>query len=708
MGKGIAVSLCAIGLVLAVTGSGSAGGRSALRPPTKLSSMLPLSARGFLPAAGTFGSATSGGTSVNVKVDPASTGGQHIPGIAVGPNRDVYVVWTDCADTDVTTSECNVAPRIYFARSTDGGKSFLPRVAITNGEGYANSAKLAVGPNGTIYVVWNDDRLTTDNYDVYISTSTDGGVSFGAALRINDVLPDFYWQYEPDIAVSGDGTVYVAWDRYYYDESLEDFDCDIYLAKSTDGGATFGANKKVNDGTDLQYKTGIKVGKSGQVYVVWSDQRNGGVPDVYFAKSTDGGATFSPGIRVNSYTDDSQQYPEIALDDDEKLYVVWSDGRRYTSDNSWDVYMARSVDGGASFEPEVKVNDADIATLNNEYPYPIIAAAKSGNVAVSWEDKRSEDWDVYLRRSFDGGATFVASTRVNDVGTGNQTVPDIAMDAAGRVYATWRDTRNGENIFDIYAAMNDQGISKLGTFRPADGTFYLDANGTGTWDGCGTDRCLQIGLNGDIPLVGDWDGTGSSKVGVFRPSDGVFYLDHNGNGVWDGCGTDRCLQIGMNGDIPLVGDWNGSGTSKVGLFRPADGTFYLDANGTGTWEGCGVDRCLQIGLNGDIPLVGDWDGTGLSKVGVFRPSDGIFYLDYNGSGTWEGCGVDRCTPIGLSTDKPIVGDWNGDGTTKVGAFRPSDGTFYLDKNGNGIWEGCGVDICTPIGMASDTILVGKW
>ena len=93
---------------------------------------------------------------------------------------------------------------------------------------------------------------------------------------------------------------------------------------------------------------------------------------------------------------------------------------------------------------------------------------------------------------------------------------------------------------------------------------------------------------------------------MFRPSDGTFYLDYNGSGTWDGCGTDRCLQIGLNGDIPLVGDWNGTGTSKVGTFRPSEGAFYLDYNGSGTWEGCGVDRCLQIGLNGDEPLVGQW------------------------------------------------------------------------------------------------------
>ena len=150
----------------------------------------------------------------------------------------------------------------------------------------------------------------------------------------------------------------------------------------------------------------------------------------------------------------------------------------------------------------------------------------------------------------------------------------------------------------------------IGVFRPSDGTFYLDKDGSGTWDGCATDKCLRMGMAGDLPLVGDWTGDGTSRVGLFRPTDGTFYLDCNGSGIWEGCAIDRCLNIGMNGDIPLVGDWNGIGTSKVGVFRPSDGTFYLDYNGSGTWDGCGTDRCLQIGLNGDTPLCGEVVRTG--------------------------------------------------------------------------------------------------
>jgi hypothetical protein len=440
---------------------------------------------------------------------------------------------------------------------------------------------------------------------------------------------------------------------------------------------------------------------------LYAGTHNGGI-----FKSTDGGASWSV---VNTGLTNSLVFA-LALDPTTPTTLYTGTGGG----------VFKSTDGGASWSAvNTGLTNTNVRALALDPTTPTTLYAGT--------------WGGGVFKSTDGGAHWSA---VN-TGLTDTYVHALALDPTtpGTLYAgtyfdgVFKSTDGGAHwsavntgltdtyVFDlaldpttpstVYAGTYGGGVfvlrtDKVGAFRPNDGTFYLDANGSGTWDGCGTDQCLHIGMTGDIPLVGDWNGNGSSKVGLFRPSDGTFYLDHNGNGQWDGCGTDRCLSIGMNGDIPLVGDWNGSGTSKVGAFRPTDGTFYLDYNGSGTWEGCGVDRCLQIGLNGDVPLVGDWNGTGTSKVGAFRPSDGTFYLDYNGSGTWEGCGTDRCLQIGMNGDKPLVGDWNGSGTTKVGAFRPSDGTFYLDYNGSGTWEGCGTDRCLQIGLNGDIPLVGDW
>ena len=252
----------------------------------------------------------------------------------------------------------------------------------------------------------------------------------------------------------------------------------------------------------------------------------------------------------------------------------------------------------------------------------------------------------------------------------------------------------------------------VGVFRA--GSWYLDANANGRWDGCqqngGLDLCRNnsFGQAGDLPVAGDWSGDSKTKVGVF--SNGTWYLDYNGNGAWDGCGIDRCYinSFGQAGDLPVASDWNGDGKAKVGVFR--NGTWYLDYNGNGAWDGCSIDRCYinSFGQAGDLPVAGDWNSDGKAKVGVFR--SGTWYLDYNGNGAWDGCGIDRCYvgSFGQAGDWPTAGDWNGDGKAKVGVFRA--GTWYLDYNGNGAWDGCSIDRCyvDSFGMTGDLPIAGPW
>jgi hypothetical protein len=57
-------------------------------------------------------------------------------------------------------------------------------------------------------------------------------------------------------------------------------------------------------------------------------------------------------------------------------------------------------------------------------------------------------------------------------------------------------------------------------------------------------------------------------------------------------------------------------------------------------------------LAGDIPVVGDWTGSGTTKVGVFR--SGVWYLDLNDNAQWDGPAVDRQGSFGLPTDTPLV------------------------------------------------------
>src|SRR5262249_4569966 len=184
-------------------------------------------------------------------------------------------------------------------------------------------------------------------------------------------------------------------------------------------------------------------------------------------------------------------------------------------------------------------------------------------------------------------------------------------------------------------------------------------------------------------------------------------LDANGDGTFDG--GDTVLTLGQTGDRFLVGDWDGDGYDELGVVRPqgdASGLVVLGGNGNGTFDS--ADRSFTFGRASDTFVVGDWNGDGKSKIGVVRPSGGtaIFSLDSNGNGTFDA--ADQVFLFGAATDRFLIGDWNGDGKAKVGVERPFGVTasFSLDTNGNGGFDGA--DQVFLFGAASDQFLVGDW
>jgi predicted outer membrane repeat protein len=197
----------------------------------------------------------------------------------------------------------------------------------------------------------------------------------------------------------------------------------------------------------------------------------------------------------------------------------------------------------------------------------------------------------------------------------------------------------------------------IGVYRPGNQTFYLDRNANGRWDGPGVDRSFVFGIADDVPLTGDWSGSGTTKIGVYRPSNISFYLDFNGNGRWDGATIDRQYRFGSAGDTPISGDWDGDGKFEIGIHRARIRTFCLDMNGNGRWDP-GSDARYLFGSAGDIPVVGKWHGSVKSQIGLYRPNTQTFCLDSNGNHVWDGPTIDAAFVFGSSSDKPLAGQWS--------------------------------------------------
>jgi hypothetical protein len=128
----------------------------------------------------------------------------------------------------------------------------------------------------------------------------------------------------------------------------------------------------------------------------------------------------------------------------------------------------------------------------------------------------------------------------------------------------------------------------------------------------------------------------------------------------------------------VVGDWDGNGTTTIGVVDPATMTWYLkNSNGPG-----GPDIApFRYGAPGWLPVVGDWAGTGRTGIGVVDPATETWYL--HNSPAAGGPDI-RPFAYGAPGWRPVVGDWLGNGTTTVGVIDPAREKWYLrDANSGG-------------------------
>jgi hypothetical protein len=254
---------------------------------------------------------------------------------------------------------------------------------------------------GLIYSRFSDD---TANWSTPLALSAAGAVQ-GA------------W---PAVAPNGD--VYVAWVRW---DSYPAGPINVEVVKSTNGGASFGA---------------VASPMTGKVN-----------PRDSAATATCGRPALNGGIRVTPW-------PQVAVGPDGAVHVVYSyDPDGYDTGDVIDVFYRRSTNGGASWLPEVRLND-DASTKDQWFP--TLSVGATNRVVAAWYDRRDDagntNFRYYSRSSSDGGINWEPDIPVSDVMSPVYLDPMIAtcfhgdydhqvQDDGGRVYLQWSDDRNTQD-----------------------------------------------------------------------------------------------------------------------------------------------------------------------------------------------------------------------------------------------------------------------
>ncbi len=319
-----------------------------------------------------------------------------------------------------------------------------------------------------------------------------------------------------NIDVGVDGKVYVAWMMY---EGANPYDCDVFFAWSVDGGQTFSTPTNVNPLEDeaRHYHPWIAVSTDGTIYVAYP-KRNSTSVGVYLARSQNGGASFEPPVKIND--DAGTRYRggvQVIIAPDGDLHATWTDGRAGDGTQYWDIYYATSSDSGASFSPNIRVNDDTIITPPDTHPHftrgaqgsPSIVADSTSRIHLVWEDFRNfvnENTycrDVYYATS-EGGTSFTKNLRANSVNATVTSVncadPNVVIDAQDNLYTVYSDAPSGDNAHhEIYFMFTPSSTWRWTTFL--DWIHYHNYTEIAT---------ILLGLNDTYPEIVDVFSIGQS------------------------------------------------------------------------------------------------------------------------------------------------------------------------------------------------------
>ena len=280
--------------------------------------------------------ATSGGDDKELmSVD--NTGGMH--------DGNLYLTWTDFGTGNMA-----------FTRSTDGGVTWSAQIPLQTGFGLSPFPMVA--PNGDVYVAWLLQNGAT--LDIRVARSTDGGVTFTQAANpvTGEALPrdlaatntcgrtalngPLRYLPGPQLAATADGTVHVV---YSYDPDGQDTGdtIDVFYRRSTDGGATWSPEVRLNDDatTNDQYFPTVAA-RGDIVHVSFYDRRldpDNLLQDTFRVVSTDGGLTWGPNERISDESSPIEldnnlapcyhgDYDMSLVTTNEALIAIWSDDRR--------------------------------------------------------------------------------------------------------------------------------------------------------------------------------------------------------------------------------------------------------------------------------------------------------------------------------------------------------------------------------------------
>ncbi len=414
------------------------------------------------------------------------------PSIAIDNNGNLYAVWQDTTDGIWGTDT-----EIMYAYNDGNGWSKATVISDGFNNEYWNvassySPEIAIDNNGNLHVVWEDWTIGPWGTDSEIMYTYNDGSGWSNATVISDDMSN--WNdgnsNNPSIAVDDNGVIYVTW----YDDTEGIWwggSGDSEIMYTYNDGSGWSNVAIISDGysneywnDDSSYYPKIAVDNNEIKYIVWVDDTNGiwGTDTEIMYAYNDG----SGWSNVTVISDDMSNWnngvssnPDIVVDDNETLYVVWEDNTNgIWGGGATDYEIMYVFNNGTGWSNITVISDG----FNNEYwnngdsQNPSIAINNDdGTIHVVWEDGTDGIWetDIEIMYAYNDGSGWSNATLVSDGykytldytiywNTGNSRRPDIALDDNGIIHVVWDDTTQltwGLDVDILYLSLSFRDIS---------------------------------------------------------------------------------------------------------------------------------------------------------------------------------------------------------------------------------------------------------
>ncbi len=596
------------------------------------------------------------------------------PNLAIAPDGTLYIAWSDdsSGNVEIYVRRWNGTAWMEVGTGSASGRG------ISNNEGHSFYSSLAIAPDGTPYVAWQDD--SSGNDDIYIRrwngtawVEVGVGSASGEGVSKSPIAALF-----PCLAIAPDGTPYLAWMEFAPGDNW-----DIYIRRwngtawvEVGTGSASGGGIS-NNGGNSTYPS-LAVDPSGMPYVAWADNSSGNV-EIYVRRwngtawvEVGAGSASGGGI---SHSEGESSEPSMAIAPDGTPYVAWQDGdiwgreifiRRWNG-TEWEEVGAGSASGGG-------ISQTDDSVSNS----PSLAIASNGTPYVAWyEWISSEDDEVYVRRWNGTAWVEVGTGSASGGGISNNNgwsgEPSLAIAPDGKPAVAWPDDSSGND--EIYllrwsgTAWVEVGLNSAGR-----------GSGISRNQGDSDSPCLALTPNGtpyvawedwsegDLEIyVRRWNGTAWVEVGAGSASGGG--VSNN-----EGVSGEPSLAIAPDGTPYLAWSDDSSESGEI-YVRRWNGTAWVEV-GAGSASGGGVSNnagwsgepSLAIAPNGNLYIAWRDDSSG---------NDEIYVRRWNGT-AWVEVGAGSANGGGISNDE----GWSGEPSL---AIAPN-GNLYIawhdDSSGN--------------------------